>query len=285
VRKQNASRIGLTLVLGAVATIVCFAQVVVPDKKHPNLATEQKLDAFWRHAQKEVYRSPEELVAQRDRELRRDDPAPLISRGDGRSKVLALTFDDGPHPGYTMRLLAILKKERIPATFFVIGKMAEQHPELIQAIAADGHEIGNHTFSHVTLTKIPVVDVRTEYRACNDLISSITGHPVRYCRPPGGDYDDPVVRAALEEGLTTVLWTDDPGDYLSPGTLAIERKTLQRIGPGGIILLHDGIEETLDILPQIIEWAKAHGYRFTTIANLPLPKARASLSRHKSAKA
>ena len=91
---------------------------------------------------------------------------------------------------------------------------------------------------------------------------------MHFCRPPGGDYDKQVVKAATEQGLTTVLWTDDPGDYASPGTHVIESKTLTRLSNGGIILLHDGIQQTLDVLPQIIHFAKDHGYRFVTVDEL-----------------
>lgn len=249
---------------------------VRPDPKHPNLATEQRLDAYWQRALTEVYRSPEELEAHRNRDLRRGNVLPIISRGDPREKVLALTFDDGPHPQYTQQLLAILKRENVKATFFVIGKMAELHPELVKAIAADHHEVGNHTFSHVTLTKIPFSEARVEYRACSDLLKSITGVAPIVCRPPGGDYDKEVVQAATDTGMTTTLWTDDPGDYLSPGTQVIENRTLAKLSNGGIVLLHDGIPETLTVLPQIIEYAKKHGYRFTTVSNLPMPYDRRS---------
>jgi len=225
-------------------------------------------DSYWQHALEEVDRSPEEIAAQSSREERQGLYLPKLIRGNTHEKLLALTFDDGPHPGFTERLLALLKQENVKATFFVVGKMVEKHPELLKDIVESGNLVGNHTFSHVTLTKIPENEVRAEYEACNDIVQDVTGIRMRFCRPPGGDYDRHVVRAATEQGLTTVLWTDDPGDYASPGTHVIERKTLDRLSNGGIILLHDGIDETMQVLPQIIAYARDHDYKFVTVDQL-----------------
>ncbi|MCW5941724.1 MAG: polysaccharide deacetylase family protein [Fimbriimonadaceae bacterium] len=240
----------------------------VAPKRGVNPASMQKTDPYWQRALQEVYRSTEELVGQDAREKRRGQALPKISRGNPREKILALTFDDGPHPVLTERLLAILKQADVKATFFVVGKMVKQHPRLLDAIDKAGMEVGNHTYSHVTLTKIPELDIETEYRANNDLVRALIGKEMRYCRPPGGDYDATVVRAATKVGLLTVLWTDDPGDYASPGDNAIERKTLARLSNGGIVLLHDGIRQTLDVLPQVLRYAKARGFRFVTMSDL-----------------
>ncbi|MBS1717733.1 MAG: polysaccharide deacetylase family protein [Armatimonadetes bacterium] len=238
---------------------------VVHRKGLTNKMVEDRLDKYWQRAQQEVYKSPEELQAQAKRDARRGNYLPVLIRGDHSKKWLALTFDDGPHPIYTLKLLDILKREKIPATFFVVGFMAEQYPQLIAAEAAGGHLIGNHTFSHVMLTHLPPREVQTEYRACNDLIEKLIGKRPAFCRPPGGDYDRDVILGAEANGLTTVLWTDDPGDYAQPGTHVIEQDTLKNLSNGGIILLHDGVQQTLDVLPQIIEYAKKKGYTFVTV--------------------
>lgn len=233
-----------------------------------NPAVEQKADAYWKRAQEEIYRSVAELEAQDARERRHGLNLPKLSRGNPRLKELALTFDDGPHPVMTERLLALLRREGVVATFFVVGHQAEQYPNLIREEIAAGHTVGNHTFSHVTLTRLPLDDIRIEYRACSDVIREITGRNPRYCRPPGGDYDPTVVQGAVDTGLMTVLWTDDPGDYSNPGIRTIEQRTLEHLSNGGIILLHDGVQETLDILPQIIGYARSHGFRFVTLDEL-----------------
>lgn len=233
-----------------------------------NPATVDNSDRYWRRALEEVDRSPEEIEAQAQRERRQGIDVPKLIRGNPRERLLALTFDDGPHVKFTAKLLALLHHEGVKATFFVVGKMVERHPDLLRAISREGHLVGNHTFSHVTLTKIPLTEVRAEYEACNDIVEDVAGIKMRFCRPPGGDYDRHVIQAATEQGLTTVLWTDDPGDYANPGTKRIEEQTLKRLSNGGIILLHDGIEQTLDVLPQIIHYARDRGYRFVTVDEL-----------------
>jgi peptidoglycan/xylan/chitin deacetylase (PgdA/CDA1 family) len=233
-----------------------------------NTATLERDDPYWKHALEEVYRSPEEIKAQDEREQRRGQFLPKLIRGNPKLKLLALTFDDGPHPGKTEALLDLLKREHVRATFFVIGKMVERNPNLLRRMAKEGHLIANHTFSHVTLTKIPEEEVEVEYKANIDIVKELTGKTMRYCRPPGGDYDASVVQAAATLGMTTVLWTDDPGDYANPGDEILQQRTLDRLSNGGIILLHDGIKETMQILPKVIEYAKKQGFKFVTVDQL-----------------
>jgi peptidoglycan/xylan/chitin deacetylase (PgdA/CDA1 family) len=232
-----------------------------------------RADAFWARAKQEVYRSPGELAAQHARELRKGLRYRKLMRGAPGEATIALTFDDGPHPQFTPKILAILDRYNVKATFFVVGEMAEKYPDLIQAERAAGHLLGNHTYHHVNLTRIPFADILTEWQACQDVVKSITGDTMRFCRPPGGDYDAPVIRAAMDLNLTTVLWTDDPGDYASPGATVIEKRTLRRIGNGGIILLHDGVQQTLDVLPQIIENLQRRRFRFVTISQMQTERA------------
>jgi peptidoglycan/xylan/chitin deacetylase (PgdA/CDA1 family) len=224
--------------------------------------------AFWERAKEEVYKSPEELLAQAAREKRRGLAYDRLARGNPKDKTVALTFDDGPHPQFTPQLLDILQRNNVRATFFVVGEMAEQYPDLIRHERSAGHVIGNHTYHHVNLTKIPVAEVLIEWDACQHVVEAVTGERMHFCRPPGGDYDDTVIRAAMALGLTTVLWTDDPGDYASPGDTVIRRRVLDRVSNGGIILLHDGIQQTIDVLPQIIQHLKGKGYRFVTVAEM-----------------
>ncbi len=223
------------------------------------------VEPYWAQALHEVYKTPGELRAQDEREVRKGVVFRKLIHGKPNLRAVALTFDDGPHPQYTAQLLAILKRYDVQATFFVVGAMAERRPDLIKEIHAAGHVIGNHTYDHVNLTRIPPNLIETEWRACDDVVESILGLRMAYCRPPGGDYNTKVITAAMREGLTTVLWTDNPGDYARPSDRVIERRVLDRIAPGGIILLHDGVRQTLDVLPQIIEALQAKGYRFVTV--------------------
>ena len=222
-------------------------------------------DEYWQNALEEVYKTPPELLAQHEAELRRGLRYPKVLRGAPGRREVALTFDDGPHTKYTPQLLAVLAKYHAPATFLVVGELAEQHPDLIKAELAGGHNVGNHTYHHVNLTKIPQRLVAAEITACDDVIRNITGTPPHLFRPPGGDYNARVAETVAALDHTLVLWTDDPGDYASPGAKVIEDRVLRMIGNGGIILLHDGVQQTVDILPQLLEYLRARGLRTVTI--------------------
>lgn len=223
-----------------------------------------RVEKFWARAQQENYKSPQELIAQNTQEIRKGQIYSKLMHGNPNIKTVALTFDDGPHPAFTPKLLAILRKYNIKATFFVIGKMVEQYPDLIKAEDADENLVGNHTYHHVNLNHVPLDEIALEWQACNTAVKSIIHKEMTYCRPPGGDYDSDVITAAMDSGLKTVLWTDDPGDYASPGDKVIQSRVLNRISNGGIILLHDGVQQTVDVLPQIIETMQKKGYRFQT---------------------
>jgi len=123
----------------------------------------------------------------------------------------------------------------------------------------------------VTLTKLTDEQAGTEYRATNDILKKLTGKTPRYCRPPGGDFDLNVLEAAIGEGLTTVLWTDDPGDYNNPGdTILLETETA-KLSAGGILLLHDGSQDTIDTLAKFIASCKRRGFQFVTLDELRKP--------------
>lgn len=234
----------------------------------PASVTPATVQQYWERAKEATYKSPEELKAQRDREVRKGERYVKIMSGDPNVKEVALTFDDGPHPKFTPQILAILRKYNIKATFFVVGKMAKQYPYLVRAEAAAGHDVGNHTYDHVNLTKVPIPMISTEWTKCNQTIKSILGRDPVFARPPGGDYDKDVIKAAMAADLTTVLWTDDPGDYAKPGDKTIENRVLRRMDNGGIILIHDGIQQTIDVLPQIIQHLQGRGYKFVTMTQM-----------------
>jgi peptidoglycan/xylan/chitin deacetylase (PgdA/CDA1 family) len=222
-------------------------------------------DEYWQNALEKVYKSPEEVLAQHQAELRKGTHYPKVLRGEPGRREVAITFDDGPHPQYTPQLLAILAKYQAKATFFVIGKMVEPNPQLVKDELAAGHSVGNHTFHHVNLTKIPPRLVATEIQACGDLLKSVGVPEPHLFRPPGGDYNGAVAQTIQDLGYTLVLWTDDPGDYASPGATVIEDRTLRMLSNGGIILLHDGVQETVQILPQLLEYLKSRGLKTVTI--------------------
>lgn len=191
-----------------------------------------------------------------------------ILRGDTRRPQIALTFDDGPHPVYTLQLLNILRRMHTPATFFVVGEQVEKNPGLVRLEVAEGNEVGDHTYDHVNLTLIPPELVAYEVSHCDAVITKATGAPVRFFRPPGGEYNGEVLREVAGHGYITTLWTDDPGDFLKLTPAVIEKRTLAHLENGAIILLHDGIPETLEALPGIIAAARQRGYQFVTVSRL-----------------
>ena len=146
-------------------------------------------DRYWLNAKHEVYKSTLELIAQHQTELAHGIRYDKLLRGDPRRREIALTIDDGPHPTYTPLLLQILKAGNVHATFFVVGAQAERYPGLIQAEIAGGHAVGNHTYDHVSLIKIPPEYIDTEIEACGDVLKQLTGKTPRLFRPPGGEYN------------------------------------------------------------------------------------------------
>ncbi len=236
-----------------------------------NPAVVLDADPDWKMANTEIYREQHTLDIIGSRLIGLGLDRFVLRRGVGTAKRVSLTFDDGPHSDYTPKLLEVLKANGVKATFFVIGHMADKYPDLVRREAAEGHEVANHTYSHVTLTKIPEEEIDVEYQANDDAIRRITGKSARYCRPPGGDHNSEVLRRAATLGLTTVLWTDDPGDYLNPVDEVLFGSETAALSPGGIVLLHDGSKSTLDTLGRFIDSARARGYRFVSLDELRKP--------------
>lgn len=188
-----------------------------------------------------------------------------LVRGDTSRPWVALTFDDGPHPNSTRQILDVLHDFRAPATFFVVGEMAHRYPELIREQSRGGHSIGNHTYHHVSLSKIPRRYIATEIKACGEVVASVIGRAPRLFRPPGGDYDTEVAELAVGLGYRMVLWTSDPGDYRSPGPAVILKRIEAGLSPGAVILVHDGIRQTLEVLPELILMIRRRGLQLVTI--------------------
>ncbi|MHB9108436.1 MAG: polysaccharide deacetylase family protein [Armatimonadota bacterium] len=209
------------------------------------------------------------------RQASADQPSLLI-RGNPRLKQVALTFDDGPHPYATLKLLSVLRTHDVRATFFVVGDKAKIHPDLIRMEIDMGHAVGNHTMHHANLLKLPPDQTEEEIAECGQVIRDITGQAPRYFRPPGGQYNEDLLKSTAERGYTTVLWTDVARDYQMPGDGTIEEQVLAHIGNGGIILLHDGIYQTIDALPRIITRLRREGYQFVTLDEMLRAKAAAS---------
>jgi peptidoglycan/xylan/chitin deacetylase (PgdA/CDA1 family) len=197
----------------------------------------------------------------------------VVARVPTREKIVALTFDDGPHPTFTPELLRLLDRYEVRATFFMIGRRMQQYPEVVKAVLAHGHAIGNHTYSHPRdLTAETPAQVRGELEQCEQVIERVGGRRAYLFRPPRGLMDGAVFRAAAAEGYQTILWTVSADHHDAPTPELMARRVLDHIRPGGIILAHDGVFCTrwkdVAATPLIIEGLQRRGYRFVTVPEL-----------------
>ncbi len=190
-------------------------------------------------------------------------------------KRLALTFDDGPHPRHTPRLLEVLSARGIRATFFLVGRRVRRYADLVERIAREGHEIGNHGDHHVPLTLLPTPLVRREITVTERLITDAAGVRPRLLRPPMGWFNDRVIAVARALGYLPVVGSVHPQDSRKPGTGVILERLRRRIEPGAIIILHDGgwwmgvdRSQTIEATDRIAGELLDQGYRFDTVSEL-----------------
>jgi len=211
-------------------------------------------------------------------------PESITRQGDPGQHRVAITFDDGPDPKWTPKILQILKEKKAPAAFFILGTQAQHYPDLLEQIVSEGHEVGNHSFTHQNLGEAGDRQIELELNATTRLIEAITDHSTAYFRPPynaDGTPTDPgdlrALRVARDLGYLTVTQSIDPDDWERPGSEALLRRVKdQRAGGGSIILLHDGGGErsqTVAALPAIIDYLRARGDEIVplrTLINLPV---------------
>ncbi|MFH0802864.1 MAG: polysaccharide deacetylase family protein [bacterium] len=192
-------------------------------------------------------------------------------RGPKNLKFIALTFDDGPQEPYTSQILNILKSLQVRATFFLIGAKAEKFPGLARRIYAEGHAIGNHTFSHANLLMKAHEGVIGEVKRGEEAIFRATGVSCKIFRPPHGFKNTEVIRACQRRGLTVVGWSEMASDWNEKNPDVIVSKIIERAQNGAIVLLHDGggdRSRTVEALPEIIMSLQEQGYRFVTIPQM-----------------
>jgi len=202
----------------------------------------------------------------------------VIKRYGRRKKAVALTFDDGPDPKYTPDILDTLASRGVHATFFIIGENANVHPELLRRELREGHEIGNHTYTHPNLARVSRSTTRLELDATERLIEAFVNRRTALWRPPYFGDAEPTdaaelvpVSIAQELGYITVGLHIDPGDWQTPGVDSIINGTLHQLDRGNIILLHDGggdRSQTVAALGPLIDSIKARGYEITTVTAL-----------------
>lgn len=187
-----------------------------------------------------------------------------------RPKLIALTFDDGPYPVDTPLLVATLRDLAVHATFFAIGRDAEQNPGLLRLIAAGGNEIANHTESHPNLAELDDSAIVNELRlAAASLGTQVPDPAIRQLmRPPHGRYREATLAAIQHAGYTTVLWTDDPGDWREVGPAALVDHVTRNATAPEILLLHSGRTATVAALPAVVGRFRKAGYTFVTLGDL-----------------
>lgn len=186
----------------------------------------------------------------------------------GRAEV-ALTFDDGPHPVHTPMLLDILAARRIRATFYVIGALVRRYPEIARRIVAEGHELGNHTWSHPTLSHLGDGGVLREIDRTQEIVWQTVGHVPATMRPPYGVFSPRQSRMLqAERNLPTVIWSVDPEDWRRPGASVVAERMVRGARPGAIILAHDVHGPTVRAVPQALDGLHARGLGCVTMSEL-----------------
>jgi peptidoglycan/xylan/chitin deacetylase (PgdA/CDA1 family) len=196
--------------------------------------------------------------------------------GQRGTKQIALTFDDGPNGPHTLRLLEVLAKHGVKATFFMIGSYVRQQPEIARAVAQGGHVIGNHTFSHPRLIFKTAEETRAELVECRSALQDAVGVHSNLFRPPFGGRRPATLRVVRQLGLQPVMWNVSGEDWKAPTAEAIENEVARQIRGGDVVLLHDGSHRgmgaertrTVAATEGLIPRLRDQGYEFVTIEEM-----------------
>jgi len=197
------------------------------------------------------------------------------------SRKLALTYDDGPNDPHTLRLLEVLAKHGVHATFFLVGRYVRKRPDIVREIFNLGHVVGNHTFSHPNLIFASEPRTRMELERCQQAIADAVGNPSLFFRPPLGGRRPATIQIERQLGLEPVMWRVTGWDWKEKGEDYIEQKVYQQVRGGDVILLHDGGHEafgadrsqTVLATDRLIARYKSEGYEFVTVAQMMLDQA------------
>ena len=195
-------------------------------------------------------------------------PAPPVT---GRPRLIALTFDDGPHPTQTPQILAILRKHHAHATFFVLGMLAQYHPALVRQEAEDGNEVGLHTWNHENLSHLSAHAITANLTKTQAQVQALVGKPIRLVRPPYGSLNASAAAVVRGLGYRIVLWSVDTNDWRRPGADAIYSRLLHGARTGAIILCHDGggpRSQTIAALARAVPALQQRGYEFATVSQV-----------------
>lgn len=188
-----------------------------------------------------------------------------VNSGPGFGNRLAITFDDGPNPGVTERVLAELKKRDIRASFFMIGRNVKAAPDLAKRVYDEGHELCNHSYTHAKLDSLSDDKAREEILRCQEAISSATGYTPVWMRPPYGAFRGKA-HIAQDLGLGIAFWSVDPRDWAQPGAQRISDTIVAQARPGSIILCHDLHAQTAEAIPNILDRLLERDFEFINMS-------------------
>lgn len=191
-------------------------------------------------------------------------------------RQIALTYDDGPNDAHTLRLLEVLAKHEVRATFFLIGRYVQQRPEIAREVVRSGHVVGNHTFTHPLLIFKTDAEIREELRQCRQSLLDAIGEHSNLFRPPFGGRRPGTLRVARDLGLEPIMWNVTGYDWNGPPAAVIERKISNRVRGGAVILLHDGghkqmgadRSQTVLATDHLVSRYRGEGYEFVTIPKM-----------------
>jgi peptidoglycan/xylan/chitin deacetylase (PgdA/CDA1 family) len=191
----------------------------------------------------------------------------FLVNGPAKTGSICLTFDDGPDPLHTPRLLDVLKEQKIPATFFVIGQQAERYPEIVRRMIAEGHAVGNHSFSHGEPSGTSAQHLLEEIQRTRQLLLDLTGQAPGLFRPPKGKLTAAKLWALWRAGHTVVLWNSDPRDYVCRSADDV-RDWFQAhpLCARNLVLMHDNRPYAAEVLPDLIAAARRRGLQFVTVS-------------------
>lgn len=219
-----------------------------------------------------------------------------VVSGPKNEPLVALTYDDGPNPPYTERILDVLRREHVHATFFVVGRAVEAYPQTVRRIAREGHALGNHSWDHPHLLGTSAAFAHDQFARTDDALARVANVRPRLLRPPFGQRDFTTMAQAQRDGYTVVMWSDRlPDDWEQPGHATIASRVVSRVHDGSIIVLHDGNRgllcgktplppgscdraQEIAATQEIVAALRAKGYHFVTIPELLAENARSASS-------
>ncbi|MGL4521560.1 MAG: polysaccharide deacetylase family protein [Bacilli bacterium] len=190
-----------------------------------------------------------------------------------KEKLIALTFDDGPDPAYTPRLLDVLKQSNVKATFFVLGRNVEHHPKIVARMVKEGHQVSNHTYNHPKLGKLNADQMKDELWRTEALLRQYRTDFPALLRPPTGQWDPRIVKEVSKLGFVVTLWSwdQDTYDWQDPGVSTIVKRIMDGLSPGDIVIMHDAggnRNQTIAAVKAVLPLLKSKGYRCVTVDQL-----------------